>query len=110
MASAKGLLCNAGFGAASEALFLKKKLLVIPMKTQYEQQCNAAMLKSMGVPVMKKLKKKHREKILDWLDDKKIVEVNYPDITESIIDTIIENHAGKNSDIIPEPVRYPMFQ
>lgn len=110
MASSKGLLCNAGFGAASEALFLKKKLCVIPMKTQYEQQCNAAMLKSMGVAVVKKLKKKHHEKILDWLNDKKIVEVSYPDITENIIDLIIENHAGKNSGIVPEPERYPMFQ
>lgn len=110
MASAKGLLCNAGFGAASEALYLRKKLLVIPMKTQYEQQCNAAMLKSMGVPVVKKLKKKHHEKISDWLDSKKIVEVDYPDITENIIDMIIENHAGKRSDIIPEPMKYPLFQ
>src|ERR1043165_6676758 len=95
MASATGVLCNAGFGVTSEALFLKKKLLVIPMKTQYEQQCNAAMLKSMGVPVMKKLKKKYHHKIEDWLADKKIVQVNYPDITGKIIDTIVENHAGK---------------
>ncbi len=30
MASSAGVLCNAGFGTTSEALFLKKKLLVIP--------------------------------------------------------------------------------
>ena len=29
MASAEGILCNAGFGTTSEALFLKKKLMVI---------------------------------------------------------------------------------
>lgn len=53
--SCEGVFCNAGFGTTSEALFLNKKLLVIPMKKQYEQYCNAAMLKSMGVPIMKKM-------------------------------------------------------
>lgn len=48
ISSAKGVFCNAGFGTASEALFLKKKLLVVPMKKQLEQFYNAAMLKSMG--------------------------------------------------------------
>jgi uncharacterized protein (TIGR00661 family) len=51
MASSKGVLCGAGFETPAEALFLKKKLAVIPMKMQYEQQCNAAALKDMGVPV-----------------------------------------------------------
>jgi uncharacterized protein (TIGR00661 family) len=110
MASSSGVLCNAGFGTTSEALFMKKKLLVIPMKTQYEQQCNAVMLKSMGVAVMKKLKKKHEDKIKDWLDNGEVLKINYPDITEKIIDTIIENHAGKNIEINFEPSRYSLFQ
>jgi uncharacterized protein (TIGR00661 family) len=110
MASSNGVLCNAGFGTASEALFMKKKLMVIPMKTQYEQQCNAAMLKSMGVPVMKKLKTKHADKIKDWLEDNSIVKVNYPDVTEKIIDTIIENHAGKTMDANFDHPTYSLFQ
>lgn len=57
LATCTGVLCGAGFETPAEALFLKKKLLVIPMKTQYEQQCNAAALKAMGVPVVKSLKK-----------------------------------------------------
>lgn len=110
MASSKGILCNAGFGTASEALFLKKKLLVIPMKTQYEQHCNAAMLNSMGVTVVKKLKEKHHEKIEEWLESKKIVKVDYPDITENILDIIIENHAGKPLDSAFEHADYKLFQ
>jgi uncharacterized protein (TIGR00661 family) len=110
MASSSGVFCNAGFGTASEALFLKKKLLVIPMKMQYEQQCNAAMLKSMGVSVMKKLKKKHIDKLEDWLESKDIVKVNYPDNTEEIIDTIIENHAGKTIDNTFDHSHYHLFQ
>ncbi len=111
MASAEGILCNAGFGTTSEALFLKKKLMVIPMKKQYEQHCNAAMLKSMGVKVMKKLNKKHIDKISEWLKERKIVTVNYPDITEKIIDTIIANHAGqKLIETDFESSHYNMFQ
>lgn len=100
MASSNGVLCNAGFGTTSEALFLKKKLLVIPMKKQYEQHCNAAMLKSMGVPVIKKLNKKFHDDIADWLESTKIIKVNYSDNTEKIIETIISNHAG--SSLPPE--------
>ena len=92
MATSTGVLCNAGFGTTSEALFLEKKLLVIPMKTQYEQHCNAAVLKSMGVPVMKSLKKKHGNKIADWLDNDSIIKVNYPDITAEIVEQIVDNH------------------
>lgn len=111
LASSEGVLCNAGFGTTSEALFLKKKLLTIPMKKQYEQHCNAAMLKSMGVPVIKKLSPDYSDKILDWIKDTKIVQVDYPDITEKIIDTIIENHAGKKiMDTDFESTHYTLFQ
>jgi len=97
IASAKGILCNSGFGVTSEALFLKKKLLVVPMKKQYEQYCNAEMLKQMGVPVIKKLNTKSISKINQWLNDDTIIEVDYPDQTESIIDLIIDNHSTKTN-------------
>lgn len=99
MATCTGVLCGAGFETPAEALFLKKKLLVIPMKTQYEQQCNAAALQVMGVPVIKSLKKKHHSIIKDWLEYGKIITVDYPDITEQIVDTLITNHYRKKSYI-----------
>lgn len=88
--SCKGVLCGAGFETPAEALFLKKKLMVIPMKGQYEQQCNAAALKKMGVPVLKSLKEKHITKIEEWILNDHIIPVNYPDQTDEIIDEIIE--------------------
>lgn len=111
MASSQGVICNAGFGTTSEAIFLKKKLLVIPMKQQYEQHCNAAMLKTMGVKVIKKLSSKHLDKISEWLDYKKIVTVNYPDNAEKIVETIVNNHAGKSMlDTNYESSHYNIFQ
>jgi uncharacterized protein (TIGR00661 family) len=92
-ASCKGIICGAGFATPSEALHLNKKLLVIPMKQQYEQQCNAAALKKMGVSVLKSLKKKHLHKVEKWLYNKnKTIEVDYPDETELIIDRIIDEN------------------
>ncbi len=87
-----GVLCGAGFETPAEALFLKKKLMVIPMKGQYEQQCNAAALKKMGVPVLKKLKFSKVEKIIEWIKSGKIIPVNYPNTTRKVVDEVFKKH------------------
>ncbi len=111
IASSKGVLCNAGFGTVSEALFLRKKVMVIPMKKQFEQACNAAMLKEMGVPVIKKLNLDNIPKIKKWLIDDTIVKVDYPDNAEEIVSIIVENHTGhKKIKADYEPSNYPIFQ
>jgi uncharacterized protein (TIGR00661 family) len=88
-----GVLCGAGFETPAEALFLQKKLMVIPMKGQYEQQCNAAALKEMGVPVLKKLRLKKVEKIMDWVNNGAIIPVDYPDITEQVIEEVFNKYS-----------------
>ncbi len=93
MASSTGLLCGAGFEGPAEAMFLGKKVLVIPMQTQYEQHCNAAGAATMGATVINSLSEKHYSTIKDWLENGKKIKVDYPDITSEIIRKIIENHA-----------------
>jgi uncharacterized protein (TIGR00661 family) len=93
MAQSAAVLCGGGFETPAEALYLKKKLLVIPMKTQYEQQLNAAALKQMGVPVIKSLKAKHDEVILDWIKNGQVIKVDYPDTTQQTLDLLFEKHA-----------------
>jgi uncharacterized protein (TIGR00661 family) len=99
MINCAGVLCGGGFETPAEALFLKKKLMVIPMKGQYEQQCNAAALETMGVPVIRSLKKKYLEQLTEWTTGKLFIAVNYPDVTHSIIDNIIEQHRHTNTNI-----------
>lgn len=90
MLSSKGVLCGAGFETPAEALFLRKKLFVIPMKSQLEQHYNAAALKNLGVPVAKSLKKtKTFEKIQTWLDTEQHIEVDYPDSTAAAVEHAI---------------------
>jgi predicted glycosyltransferase len=97
MLSCTGMLCGAGFETPAEALFLKKKLMVIPMKGQYEQQCNAAALKEMGVPVIKSLKLKHLEKIVTWVNMSQQIPVDYSNDTEIILDEIIKKYKSKKT-------------
>ena len=98
--SCTGILCGAGFETPAEALFLKKKLLVIPMKGQYEQQCNAAALAAIGVPVLKSLKEKHLDKIKSWLLHPQSIPVSYPDITEKIIDQVIRENIMEENGLV----------
>ncbi|QNR24139.1 glycosyltransferase family protein [Croceimicrobium hydrocarbonivorans] len=67
LATCEGLLCSAGFEAPAEALYLGKKLFVIPIKGQYEQFCNAAALEQMGVPVSKDLNARSLQLLQDWV-------------------------------------------
>jgi len=82
-------LCGAGFETPAEAIYLKKKLMVIPMKNQYEQHFNAKALEELGVPVLKALKKKHIPKIEDWIESTDFVELRFPNETQQIVDTVL---------------------
>jgi hypothetical protein len=77
---------------------MKKKLMVIPMKGQYEQQCNAAALSKMGVPVLKSLKLKHIDKIINWIKEGKVIDVQYPDNTEEIMNKILTCHVRASNN------------
>jgi uncharacterized protein (TIGR00661 family) len=108
MISCTGMLCGAGFETPAEVLFLQKKLMVIPMKGQYEQQCNAAALKTMGVPVLKSLKKKYVERIQEWVNSKQFIPVNYSNSTERIISMIIKKYGtgSQKKNIVPGKAIY----
>ncbi len=95
MVTAKGVFCGAGFQTPSEALYLKKKLLVIPMKGQYEQQCNAVALKLLGVPVLKNIKPKQYKKIKAWLGSDARTSLDFPDETEWLLAQIIETETAR---------------
>lgn len=89
--SCKGVLCTAGFETPAEAIFMGKKLCVVPMKNQYEQACNAAMLADMGVTVVNNAADLPK-KIKIWLKDSNVIRMNYPDQTQEIIHAIIERY------------------
>ena len=93
MASSTGLLCGAGFEGPAEAMFLGKKLMVVPMTQQYEQQCNAAAAATLGVPVIKNLDRRYYERVNWWIAQSTPVAVDYPDQTADIIRQLMIEHA-----------------
>ena len=92
LAEGEGILCGAGFETPAEALYLNKKLMVIPMKNQYEQHCNAAALKTLGIPMLKNFKKKRLAEIEAWVQRGRPLEINYPDITDEVVEEVLAQH------------------
>lgn len=92
MVSSEGVLCGAGFETPAEVLQLNKKLLVVPMQAQYEQHCNAAALKKMGVPVLRKVKKKSLKKIKRWLETGTVLNCSFPDRTEEAVSWLMRKY------------------
>lgn len=109
LASADGVVCNAGFGTTSEALYLGKKMLVIPMKRQCEQQCNAAMLSQMGVSVFGAFHPGNVASIQRWINTGAPIKISYPDQKNEIVRAVLaayrsileKRSAGAASDYYP---------
>lgn len=94
LANSSGLLTGGGFEGPAEALFLKKKVLVFPMRNQYEQQCNAEAARRMGIPVVRRLDNNFIAQLKKWLDSPNDLVVDFPDETESIIDNLIRTYSN----------------
>ena len=65
--SCTGVITSAGFETSAEAIYLGKKLMVVPIKNQYEQLCNAEALKKLGVPIASVSDGRFSEKIQELL-------------------------------------------
>ena len=85
LANAHGLITGGGFEGPAEALYLGKKLLLIPMKNQYEQQCNAAAAAKMGIPVIQRIGPDFVVQLKTWLQKPFTFKPNFPDQTNQIV-------------------------
>lgn len=68
MINCHGIITGGGFETPAEALYLRKKILSIPILNHYEQECNAAALKKMGVPVVYEVGNEFEIIIENWLN------------------------------------------
>ena len=78
-------IVGAGFQGASEMLYLKKKLLAIPMLAQYEQECNAKALEEMGATVIPNIGDGFTIVVQEWLQNALPMDVSFPDHTEELV-------------------------
>lgn len=85
----EGIITGGGFETPAEALYLKKKMICIPIRGQYEQQCNAAALKKLGVTVLDKLDDDFGDHMQSWMQSSHTPTVHYKHDTESIVHTVM---------------------
>jgi len=95
LADCNGVITNAGFELASEAIHLGKKLLVKPLKGQMEQLSNALALEKLSLGMSMKSLDSHALK--RWLHEFTGKRVIYPNVPDAIIHWIL-NHDLENTD------------
>jgi len=91
--SCQGLLTSAGFESPAEALFLGKKLFVIPIQGQYEQACNAEALAQIGIPTSSFCDSNILNKLTDWINNEQKTTLNFPDITSTLLEKILYDNS-----------------
>lgn len=91
LSSCSLLICGAGFEAPSEGLFLGKKMICIPMKGQYEQHCNSAALKEMGVLIGTKADQSLTKLIEFALSLPEPNPILFPDIMEDVLVRLVKH-------------------
>jgi uncharacterized protein (TIGR00661 family) len=93
-----GIISNAGFELASEALQMGKKILAKPLHSQMEQISNAAALKQLGYG--------HTMNDMDitviehWLHDNNAVHITYPNIAKVLVEWIQNGMPEMDADFI----------
>ena len=90
LVGSQAVLCGAGFETPSEALYLGKKLLVIPMRGQFEQLCNASALRSLGVSVLDTFNLQSVPRIRQWLSESPAIKMDYVDQSTEIVQSILK--------------------
>jgi len=77
LVNCSGLITGGGFETPAEAIHLGKKIMTIPIRSQYEQQCNAAALQKMGIMHLAQIDDNFRNQLYDWLHNWQPVQRDY---------------------------------
>ena len=96
-----GIICGAGFETPAEAVHLGKKVLVIPVKGQYEQLCNGLAAEKIGLKMIPELSEKFKPEIDKFLSAPKMDCMAWPDYATALVKGIVKNaHNGVPLDDI----------
>lgn len=91
-----GLFTGGGFEGPAEALFLGKKVLLMPMRNQFEQTCNAAAAEELGLPVIKQIDEHLVAALRKWVDTDEKIQIDFPDETEKIVNELVSRYGNKS--------------
>ena len=91
------IICGAGFETPAEALHLRKKMMVMPIKGQYEQKCNAAALEQLGVKTLAELPENFHIVFEEWYNTADPVDITFTFSSAEIIDIMMKKAAAMAS-------------
>lgn len=97
-----GVITGAGFETPAEALYLGKKLLVLPIRGQYEQLCNAAALKDFNVQVIDFISSGFQKEVIDWLNQANVTRLELSHSTYEIVQRTVELGRSLKGNTVPE--------
>ena len=86
-----GIICGAGFEAPAEAVHLGKKVLVIPIKGQYEQLCNGLAAEKIGLQMIPEFSKNFKPEIQAFLSAPTPQHIKWPDYAADLVKGIVKN-------------------
>jgi uncharacterized protein (TIGR00661 family) len=87
-----GIITGGGFETPAEALHLGKKIISIPIRAQYEQQCNAAALQQIGGLCLKTIDENFSDQFYEWINDPSTPKKDY---SQSIPKSLNHLFSGK---------------
>ncbi|MFQ6371880.1 MJ1255/VC2487 family glycosyltransferase [Shewanella sp. YIC-542] len=90
MARCGGVIGNAGFELASEAMTLGKKLLVKPLMGQFEQLSNVAALELLAAA--ESMHSLNRQTLRRWLRASNPQPIHYPDVGDMLVSWLQQGH------------------
>lgn len=97
MINCAGVITGAGFETPSEALYMGKKLMVLPIRGQYEQLCNAAALEKKGIAVVPKINHQFHHQLSEWLSSKPTEALTLSHSTDQLVRMVVEKGVAVNN-------------
>ena len=107
--SGMGVFTSGGFETCAEAMYLGKKLLVMPIRNQYEQLCNSAALKQMGITVIEKFDTSFTNTAKTWIEETPVIQLHEVADTKLLTEKLVRyarrrKHHHKMKKKEPAPV------
>lgn len=95
MIGSAGVITGAGFETPAEAMHLQKKLMVIPIRGQYEQWCNAAALETLGVKVIEKMDENFSMEFDKWRAEDIQQSIHYDNVAPKAVQHLFQTYPYK---------------
>ncbi|MCW3117607.1 MAG: glycosyl transferase [Chitinophagaceae bacterium] len=96
-----GIITGGGFETPAEAIHLGKKIMSIPIKGQYEQVCNGAALKKLGITCKQTISGNFKNEFYEWLNSAVKIQVDYSNSIEESLNYLFQLHKKSMGEDFP---------